>query len=131
MEPIAVFVYGTLRVGECNFPVAQWAGWVASEPAVLEGFVLYDLPYGYPAIVRGAGRVYGEVQYYRDLERALEHLDALEDVGTEYVRLRVEVQARSGRVSAWVYAYPSPDAVRAAGGRPVPSGRWAGGLEAR
>ncbi|AEB11472.1 gamma-glutamylcyclotransferase family protein [Marinithermus hydrothermalis] len=131
MEPVGVFVYGTLRVGERNFPVARQAGWVASEPAVLEGFVLYDLPYGYPAIVRGAGRVYGEVQYYRDLARALERLDVLEDVGAEYLRVRVEVQVRGERVGAWAYVYPNLEAVRAAGGRRVPSGRWTGGLEAQ
>ncbi|RIH77837.1 Gamma-glutamylcyclotransferase family protein YtfP [Calidithermus terrae] len=130
-SPVAVFVYGTLKQGQRNFEVSRRAGWVRSERAWLEGFQIYHLPraserpYSYPAIVAGEGRVWGEVQYFADLEAALVPLDALEDAGREYER--VEVEARrpdGGAVRVWTYVYPSLEAVRRVNGVLCPGGDW-------
>jgi gamma-glutamylcyclotransferase (GGCT)/AIG2-like uncharacterized protein YtfP len=131
VSPVAVFVYGTLKQGQRNFEVSRRAGWVRSERAWLEGYRLYHLPraserpYSYPAIVAGEGRVWGEVQYFADLEAALVPLDALEDAGREYER--VEVEARlpdGGTVRVWTYVYPSLEAIRQVGGVWLPQGDW-------
>jgi gamma-glutamylcyclotransferase (GGCT)/AIG2-like uncharacterized protein YtfP len=130
-SPVAVFVYGTLKQGQRNFGLSRRAGWLRSEAAWLEGFALYHLPraserpYSYPAIVAGEGRVWGEVQYFADLEAALLALDALEDAGREYERIQVEARlARGGVVRAWAYVYPSLEAVRRVGGVALPRGEW-------
>lgn len=131
LSPVAVFVYGTLKQGQRNFRLSQRAGWVRSEPAWLEGFALYHLPraserpYSYPAIVVGDGRVWGEVQYFADLEAALVALDALEDAGREYERVQVEARRpHGGAVRVWTYVYPSLEAIRRVNGVRVPGGDW-------
>ncbi len=91
----------------------------------VDGFVLYDLPRGYPAAVgEGQGRVWGELHYYRDLEFALARLDAFEAAGQEYARVRVWVQLAGRRAPAWMYVYPSRVAVARVGGTRCPSGWW-------
>lgn len=129
-QPSAVFVYGTLKQGERNFAVSQQAGWVRSEPGWLEGFRLFHipqrerLPYSYPAIAQGEGRVWGEVQRFKDLEFALSVLDPLEDQGREYLRIPATAQTESGALLVWVYVYPSLEAIRRAQGILISSGVW-------
>jgi len=138
--PSAVFVYGTLKRGERNFQISERAGWVRSVKAWLEGYQLFHiprrerLPYTYPAVVQGQGRVWGEVQWFADLEAALRVLDVLEDEGNEY--LRISVQAHLGStleshglerplsLEVWTYVYPHPDAILQARGIPVLDGVW-------
>lgn len=128
--PSAIFVYGTLKQGERNFPLSQRAGWVRSEPGWLEGFQLFHipqrerLPYSYPAIVQGEGRVEGEVQWFKDLELALGVLDPLEDEGSEYLRIPATAQTEVGAVLVWVYVYPSLEAIRRARGILRSGGVW-------
>lgn len=132
--PSAVFVYGTLKRGERNFPVSQQAGWVRSEPGWLEGFQLFHIPqreprpYSYPAIVQADGRVWGEVQCFQDLEYALTVLDQLEDEGQEYLRIPATAHTPSGTIRVWVYVYPGLEAIRHAQGILVPGGRWSESL---
>jgi len=133
MEPEAVFVYGTLKRGQRNFGVARRAGWLRSEAAYIEGFQLYHLPQGggrlypYPAVVRGEGRVWGEVQWFAGLAQALSLLDRLEDEGQEYRRIPAWAHTeRRGLVRVWLYVYPSLDQVRRAQGRWLPGGVWPG-----
>ncbi|MCS7058771.1 MAG: gamma-glutamylcyclotransferase [Meiothermus sp.] len=131
MEPEAVFVYGTLKQGQRNFEVARRAGWLCSEAAYVEGFQLYHLPrgsgrsYGYPAAVYGEGRVWGEVQWFAELARALLLLDRLEDEGQEYRRVAAWAHTEGkGRVWVWLYVYPSLARVQEAQGRWLPQGFW-------
>ena len=91
----AVFVYGTLKRGERNHGlVAPYLHRVL--PGFVEGFRLYHLPrgphrpYAYPGMVPGEGRVFGEVLFLRP--EALSLLDALEEEGEEYKRVRVRVE---------------------------------------
>jgi gamma-glutamylcyclotransferase (GGCT)/AIG2-like uncharacterized protein YtfP len=135
--PGAIFVYGTLKQGERNFAVSEQAGWVRSEPAYIEGFQLFyipqrgRLPYGYPAVVASPGgrqgRVWGEVQWFADLNLAVAILDRLEDQGREYLR-RPATAYLSDRADeaclAWVYVYPSLQSVQRASGVWLPQGVW-------
>mgnify|MGYP001770943262 FL=1 len=128
--PSAVFVYGTLKQGERNFPVSQQAGWKRSESGWLEGFQLFHIPqsrlrpYSYPAIVQADGRVWGEVQWFQDLELALSVLDSLEDEGREYLRIPTTAHTEAGPVLVWVYVYPGLEAIRSAQGILISSGVW-------
>jgi gamma-glutamylcyclotransferase (GGCT)/AIG2-like uncharacterized protein YtfP len=138
-EPVAVFVYGTLKQGGRNFPVAQRAGWVKAVSGWLEGFDLFNMPrqaqrpYAYPSIVPGESRVFGEVQWFRDLDAACILLDELEDEGGEY--FRVITTAYTGALephgwevhdqyTVWVYVYRNLQSVLEAGGQPVDDGVW-------
>lgn len=101
-----VFVYGTLRRGERNYPLVE--GLVVKVlPGHMEGFRLFHLaegrnrPYPYPGMVPGEGRVYGEVLFLP--EEALSLLDELEE--EEYRRVRVWVETEEGPLLAWMYLY--------------------------
>lgn len=143
MEPAAVFVYGTLQQGRRNFHASLQAGWTHSERACILGYQLFSLPkdlarpYSYPAVIPGEGRVWGEVQWFLDLDKALERLDRLEEAAVpgaggqstfgnyEYLRVRTEAYLANGKpLPVWVYVYPGLEAVRRAQGILVPSGVW-------
>jgi gamma-glutamylcyclotransferase (GGCT)/AIG2-like uncharacterized protein YtfP len=74
--------------------------------------ILYDLPYGYPAMIVGDGCVCGEILELDDAEKALAILDELEDYhgpgeDNEYDRRQIAVTAEDGSVHAcYVYVYP-------------------------
>ncbi len=128
MRPVGVFAYGTLRSGQAAAGLAEAAGLTGRLPAVARGLRLFALPAGYPAAVPGRGRVEGELLFFADLDRALAALDAYEEVGREYRRAAIAVETPEGRFPAWVYLYPSLEAVRRAGGVELPEGRWRGAL---
>ncbi|RYF79218.1 MAG: gamma-glutamylcyclotransferase [Comamonadaceae bacterium] len=99
-----VFVYGTLRQGECNDiaryrPAAAWVGMGTT------GGVLYDLG-PYPGATFGeAGRILGEV--YRVAPAVEAQLDALEGVQPdgegEYRKREVLVQMGLQRLLCLAY----------------------------
>lgn len=131
--PEAVFVYGTLKQGERNFQVSKAAGWLRSAEAYIEGFRLFHIPrsevrpYAYPGVVRGEGRVWGEVQWFANLAHALELLDELEDEGREYRRISATAylsQQAPQPCAVWVYTYPSLEAMRSVSGLWLPEGVW-------
>jgi len=130
--PEAVFVYGTLKQGERNFAVSQEAGWVRSEPAYIQSFQLFHiprrerLPYSYPAVVEGLGRVWGEVQWFADLGQALVLLDQLEDEGREYLRIPTVAHLldQAKKHPVWIYVYPGVQKVQAVSGLWLPDGVW-------
>ncbi len=139
-SPVGIFVYGTLKQGGRNFYVAQQAGWMASRRAWIEGFRVYHLQpsaervYSYPALLEGAGQVWGEIQTFANLEQALLILDKLEDVGGEYRRIAVTVRLdvvgeshgfeAQESVVAWAYAYSSAEALEKTGAVWVEEGEW-------
>ncbi|GIW37333.1 MAG: gamma-glutamylcyclotransferase [Meiothermus sp.] len=131
--PEAVFVYGTLKRGERNFEVSRQAGWLRSEPACIEGFRLFHIPkgdlrpYAYPGVVKGEGRVWGEVQWFANLDQALALLDRLEDEGGEYLRSPTTAylfEQGGAPCRVWVYVYASLPALESAGGIWLPQGVW-------
>lgn len=103
-----VFVYGTLKRGERNYPLVEKRV-VKVLPGYVEGYRLFHLaegpgrPYPYPGMVPGEGRVYGEVLFLP--EEALSLLDELEEEGVEYRRVRVPVETGEGPLLAWTYLY--------------------------
>jgi gamma-glutamylcyclotransferase (GGCT)/AIG2-like uncharacterized protein YtfP len=74
---VKVFVYGTLKPGEENYPRYCAGKVVDSKPAYTLG-ELFALPQGYPAMIKGDNQVYGYLLTFADAE-ALTELDELED----------------------------------------------------
>ncbi|MCC5786726.1 MAG: gamma-glutamylcyclotransferase [Phycisphaerales bacterium] len=102
----SVFVYGTLKRGQCRetcWPAAP----VDVRPAQVQG-LLYDLG-AYPALRNGEGRVAGELWEFapEHMPRVLEVLDMVEGYADSpsdlYRRVQVEVRCGEGRVTAWTY----------------------------
>lgn len=108
-----VFVYGTLQQGFANYGIiAPYCQTI--RPARLQG-VLYDLPFGYPAAIDGAGVITGEVVTLCPVGPALLVLDKLEDyygpgcADNVYNRVVREVILTGGeRVAAYVYLWSKP-----------------------
>ena len=105
-----VFVYGTLRTPTTDTPPEdtryhpQVAGLIkSSEPAHLEAAQMFDLG-SYPAIVRGAGGVLGEVLTVPP--QALKIMDRIEGHPTFFKREQAKVQTELGTALAWVYWAP-------------------------
>lgn len=129
-EPLPVLVYGTLRRGMANhdrfcFDVLDVV------PAWTTGR-LYDLPYGFPAMVAAAdGRVIGELLAFPDPAVAIRRLDQLEgfrpDGPRHYDRIVVEAHplAGGGPVRAWCYVYGGGAAQRLADAQFIATGDWA------
>lgn len=85
----AYFVYGTLRPGGRYWRAVRRFV-VDYEPAWIEGFALYDLPEGYPAIEPGEGRVFGDILYIRqgDEDAAQKVLDDIEGVDIDLYEIQ-------------------------------------------
>jgi gamma-glutamylcyclotransferase (GGCT)/AIG2-like uncharacterized protein YtfP len=129
-EPLPVFVYGTLRRGFANhdrfcFDVLEVV------PAWATGR-LYDLPYGFPAMVPARdGRAVGELLTFPDPVAALRRLDQLEgfrpDGPRHYDRIVVEARPLDGGepVRAWCYVYGAEKIAGLAGrASEIASGAW-------
>ncbi|MCA2016699.1 gamma-glutamylcyclotransferase [Vibrio tritonius] len=96
-----VFVYGTLRQGECNHHYlanSQLLGHFDTPPE----YALYDLG-PYPGLVEGHHAISGEVYLVDD--DTLAKIDELEDVPVEYRRERIETTFGH----AWIYIYQESD----------------------
>lgn len=116
-----VFVYGTLKRGECNHPVLAEGGAVFLGDATLTGpHSLLDLGW-YPCIRRAVGEpdsvVHGEV--YEVDEDLLHSLDIIEGHPHYYQRRKRKPDGWSR--SVWVYELDGGD------GHVVESGRWSSG----
>lgn len=127
-----VFVYGTLKPGECNYDRYCAATAIEVKKAFAYG-QLFDLPFGYPAMTPGNSPVYGFVLSFVD-RVVLEQLDELEDYDpnrlddqNEYIRAEIETfnleQQPLG--PAWVYLMNVEQAERL-GGVVLPGGDWIG-----
>ncbi|WP_375752397.1 gamma-glutamylcyclotransferase [Vibrio sp. HN007] len=107
-----VFVYGTLRKGECNHHLlerSEYLGMYETEP----NFQLFDLGQ-YPGLTEGGHSIIGEI--YRVDNETLAQLDILEDIPIEYRRESIETQFGQ----AWIYIYQqsaTPEQV-------IESGNW-------
>lgn len=85
------------------------------KPAKTQG-ILYDLPYGYPAMVAGKSVVYGEYMELHNIKKALAQLDDLEDYHSPqnpnnlYNRTIQEVAILETHVTviAYVYLWANP-----------------------
>jgi gamma-glutamylcyclotransferase (GGCT)/AIG2-like uncharacterized protein YtfP len=132
---LKVFVYGTLKPGECNYQ-RYCAGFVVgAQPAVARG-LLFALPVGYPAMTPGEGSVHGVLLSFAN-PAILRHLDELEnyaphlpDSQNEYDRQQIEVFNPALQSLGLVWAYlMTPERVRRIGGVPIPAGVWSAGCQ--
>ncbi|AFY76804.1 MAG: gamma-glutamylcyclotransferase [Hydrococcus sp. C42_A2020_068] len=127
---LKVFVYGTLKPGECNYQSYCADKVVEAKKAYTWG-ELYHLPLGYPALTQGNRKAIGFLLTFAD-EGVLERLDELEDYHpqrspqeNEYERHKLLVYDLSGEPlgEAWGYLM-ALEKVRQLGGVLVPSGWW-------
>ncbi len=113
MSQLPLFVFGTLRRGECNHGYlagaydrvlsARLLGFVRVAPlmiardadSVVDGELFFLAPATYEATLSGCDR--------------LEELPASGLIGHEYRRIAVRVQTDSGEVIAWAYACPNAE----------------------
>ena len=116
MEINKVFVYGTLMTDMHNHYLIK--SFVKNLQSAKTLGRLYDLPYGYPAMVGGQDEVLGEVIELNDVEEALKVLDRLEGYYGEessrnlYNRTVQQVKTLSGRTEqAYVYFWANPKAI--------------------
>lgn len=104
---ILLFVYGSLRQGMDNAPLLSRARLVARS-AWVDGF-LYDTGEGYPGMINGQGRVWGEV--YQITQWELKRIDRLENYyGPEhpdnlYERVLLKVGTSQGEHTAYAYRF--------------------------
>ena len=103
-----IFVYGTLLPGLCRHDAMQGARSLGS--GTITG-LLYDLG-PYPAVVHGAGKVWGEVfEVDATVLAALDKIEAFYPDApadkSEYIREEVVVQMDDAEVtlSAWFYRF--------------------------
>ena len=96
-----IFVYGTLRKGECRNYLLEDYRFLGYAKA--KGFLFYNIG-AYPGMVEGDGEVVGEV--YEIHESLLEKLDLVEGVPDLYRRELIEVSLENGQtISAYAYIY--------------------------
>jgi len=123
-----VFVYGTLMTGMKNHYLVE--PYIKSvKPARVAG-VLYDLPYGYPAMTAGNTLVFGELMELANITEALIVLDRLEDyhgpdeAGNLYDRVvREVVVSGEEKVLAYMYLWAKPAELEKVGVI-IPGGDW-------
>ena len=127
---LQVFVYGTLKPGECNYQIYCGNRTIDQCQAYTWG-ELYDLPLGYPAMTVGKSKVMGFLLTFAN-ENILSALDKLEDYHpdrspqeNEYHRQLIPVYNPSGRFlgQAWGYLM-TIGRVKQLQGVPMPSGCW-------
>jgi len=120
-----LFVYGTLMLGESNHGlIAPYVTRVST--AWVEGMKLMQPYPDYPCMVRGAGRVQGEILSLDPLTaaEALRVMDQLEDYygeghpENEYNRVRILVHPLG--LEAWAFLWARP----LIGLSAIPSGDW-------
>jgi gamma-glutamylcyclotransferase (GGCT)/AIG2-like uncharacterized protein YtfP len=124
MDDLKLFVYGTLRRGECRHRLLYGFGVRNIAKARTRGKLVHLGEY--PGMVHGKGWVWGELITLDRLDDAIPFLDRVEDYRPEepdrslYVRELIPVQSGMTETGAWAYLLQRPPA------NPVwiPSGDW-------
>jgi gamma-glutamylcyclotransferase (GGCT)/AIG2-like uncharacterized protein YtfP len=130
VEPLQIFVYGTLKPGEVNYERYCQGRILHAQAAIMIG-QLYALPLGYPAMTSGNAPVYGFLLAFAD-PALLVHLDELEDYDSnrpaeqnEYIRVTAEAFDLNYQSlgQAWVYQMER-SLVHKLGGILLAEGTW-------
>lgn len=127
---LQVFVYGTLKPGECNYQ-RYCLGKVVEEKEAIAYGQLFDLSLGYPAMTVGESPVQGFVLTFAD-SGILGILDELEDYQehrkpeeNEYNRHKIATYNRDGKALGMAWAYLMTfEKVKQFEGILMPSGLW-------
>ncbi|BCR03826.1 gamma-glutamylcyclotransferase [Desulfuromonas versatilis] len=126
-QRLPIFVYGTLRPGEKNYPRFLKGRTIAERRGSVEGRLYYVAEGGYPYLLPEPGRVWGELlelaagSYAETLAAldGLEEYDPRNEPDSVYLRRQTLVTIEGEeRVRAWVYYWNCPDVE----GRLIPSG---------
>ncbi|ACK64435.1 AIG2 family protein [Rippkaea orientalis PCC 8801] len=125
-----VFVYGTLKPGERNYPI-YCQNKVIEEIRVYTYGELYHLNLGYPGMTIGTRQVHGYLLVFAD-ESVLEPLDRLEDYhplrspqDNQYLREVLTVYSLTGELLGETWGYRMTlEKVQQFGGQLVASGWW-------
>ena len=129
---LKVFVYGTLKPGECNYQLYCTGKVVEEKSAIAQG-LLFSLPFGYPAMTPGNSLVKGFVLSFSTY-KILHQLDWLEDYDpqrpvaqNEYYRQQIKVYdtAKEPLGTSWTYLM-TLEQVKAYQGVLLPNGWWSG-----
>lgn len=118
LERLPVFVYGTLRPGQKNYPRYLQGRTLREHSATVCGRLYLVDDGGYPYLTSGNGRVFGEVvelrpEHYREALRELDELeeyDPRDEEHSVYLRRKTEATLEDGeRLTAWVYYWNCPE----------------------
>ena len=108
---VPVFVYGTLRVGDCRHGIKALVQ-VLHPEAYLPGFQMLHLG-GFPGIVPGEGRVRGEIHIYDDFSSLdqIEGYRPADPASSLYLReeVQAEVPGEAGPVEVSTYIFNRRD----------------------
>lgn len=118
-ENLPVFVYGTLRRGEKNYPRYLRGRTLREVPARVAGTLYLAAEGGYPYLLAkgDGGTVVGELMYldpacYGETLRSLdllEEYDSAAEAESVYLRRRGTVMVEGeGPASAWIYYWNGP-----------------------
>lgn len=123
-----VFVYGTLMSGMHNHCLIR--PYLETITRGKMKGILFDLPYGFPAVIPGKGTVYGEIMELRNINEAIIVLDRLEGYHGKksnqnlYNRVVQDVEILNGEtVPAYLYFWARPEDLFELG-TVVPGGDW-------
>ncbi len=117
---LPVFVYGTLRPGEKNYPRYLQGRTCNEQQASVEGHLYFVENGGYPYLEPGQGRVVGTLVEISPalFQKTLGELDALEEYTPAdephsiYLRRITRVRFENGEeTAAWVYYWNCPQIV--------------------
>ncbi|PSF37274.1 hypothetical protein C7H19_11190 [Aphanothece hegewaldii CCALA 016] len=125
-----VFVYGTLKPGERNYPYYCEGKTVQEREAYTKG-KLFHLSLGYPGLLEGEGKVKGILLTFSD-KSVLEKLDELEDYHplrsphlNEYQRKQIQIFSLDDEFLGEVWGYVMTlEKIQQYRGKPVRSGCW-------
>jgi gamma-glutamylcyclotransferase (GGCT)/AIG2-like uncharacterized protein YtfP len=140
IQNLNVFVYGTLKPGECNFDRYCGENVISSHRAYILGELYHFPALGYPGAISGTSQVHGFVLTFTDAA-ILTNLDELENyhparqpAENDYTRALVTTFTPAGMpsISAWAYLISAVSAdapvehrISQWGGILVPDGWWA------
>ena len=126
MDGHPVFVYGTLRQGECRFGILSLVG-VLHEQAELKGFDLLSVYGGaFPGLVPGKGTVQGEIHVFKTLAE-LDRIEGFSQTSPEhslYLRETVIVSTPEGKMEAITYVFNEDPNTARRSHRRIESGDW-------
>ncbi|ERT06564.1 AIG2-like family protein [Lyngbya aestuarii BL J] len=134
---IHIFVYGTLKPGECNYQRYCARRVVQERLAIAEG-KLFNLSLGYPGMTEGICWVSGVVLSFPD-PSIFEDLDCLEDYQphrppeqNEYQRQEIQTYTpdKHPLEVAWVYRM-NPAKIQQYQGVYLPGGNWSSQIQNR
>jgi gamma-glutamylcyclotransferase (GGCT)/AIG2-like uncharacterized protein YtfP len=142
-EPVMVFVYGTLKPGEVNYPRFCAGRVLLVEAALVQG-KLFQIPYystpmpdGYPAMTEGTDWIEGYVLTFADRDHEiLQMLDHLEDyeegrspTENEYQRQKLQIFTpdHQPRGTAWGYVM-TPEKLAELGAIALETSSWSSRL---